>query len=86
MLVQPNGKIVLAGFSGPEGGNIQVARLTARSALDTTFGTGGKAAVDFGGDDFGLAVARAADGRIVVCRPVDGRRRRCCAAAGDRRA
>ena len=66
VLVQPNGKIVLAGFSGPEGGNIQVARLTASGRLDATFGSGGKAAVDFGGDDFGLAVARAADGRIVV--------------------
>ena len=26
VLVQPNGKLLLAGFSGPEGGNIQVAR------------------------------------------------------------
>ena len=62
----PNGKILLAGFSGPEGGNIQVARLKANGALDTTFGTGGKATVDFGGDDFGLAMARQADGRILV--------------------
>lgn len=40
VLVLPNGKILLAGFSGPEGGNIQVARLNANGALDTTFGTG----------------------------------------------
>jgi len=66
VLVAPNGKILLAGFSGPEGGNIQVARLNANGALDTTFGTGGKAQVDFGGDDFGLAVARQANGRILV--------------------
>jgi len=66
VLVAPNGKILLAGFSGPEGGNIQVARLNANGALDTTFGTGGKAPVDFGGDDFGLAVARQANGRILV--------------------
>lgn len=66
VLVAPNGKILLAGFSGPEGGNIQVARLNANGAMDTTFGTGGKAPVDFGGDDFGLAVARQANGRIVV--------------------
>ena len=66
VLVLPNGKILLAGFSGPEGGNIQVARLKANGALDTTFGTGGKATVDFGGDDFGLAMARQADGRILV--------------------
>ena len=66
MVVLPNGKILLAGFSGPEGGNIQVARLNANGALDTTFGTAGKAPVDFGGDDFGAAMARQANGRILV--------------------
>src|SRR4051812_19131915 len=66
VLVLPNGKLLLAGFSGPEGGNIQVARLNPNGALDTTFGTGGTAAVDFGGDDFGLAMARQANGRILV--------------------
>jgi uncharacterized delta-60 repeat protein len=66
VLVAPNGKILLGGFSGPEGGNIQVARLNATGALDTTFGTGGIAGIDFGGDDFGEAMARQADGRIVV--------------------
>jgi uncharacterized delta-60 repeat protein len=66
VVVAPNGKILLAGFSGPEGGNIQVARLKTNGLLDTTFGTGGKAAVDFGGDDFGMAMARQADGRILV--------------------
>ncbi len=66
VLALPSGKILLAGFSGPEGGNFQVARLHANGALDTTFGTGGKAPVDFGGDDFGVAMARQANGRILV--------------------
>jgi uncharacterized delta-60 repeat protein len=66
VVVLPNGKILVGGFSGPEGGNMQVARLNADGSLDTTFGTGGKAAVDFGGDDFGLAMARQANGRIVL--------------------
>jgi uncharacterized delta-60 repeat protein len=66
VLVLPNGKLVVAGFSGPEGGDIQAARLKANGALDTAFGTGGKAAVDFGGTEFGFAAARQADGRIVV--------------------
>jgi uncharacterized delta-60 repeat protein len=66
VVVAPNGKILLGGFSGPEGGNIQVARLTATGALDTTFGSGGIAGIDFGGDDFGEAMARQADGRILV--------------------
>jgi uncharacterized delta-60 repeat protein len=66
VLVLPSGKIMLAGFSGPEGGNLQAARLNPKGALDATFGTGGKVGVDFGGDDFGLAIARQADGRILV--------------------
>jgi uncharacterized delta-60 repeat protein len=66
VLVMPNGKILVAGFSGPEGGNIQVARLEAGGALDAGFGTEGRAPVDFGGDDFGLAMARQADGRILI--------------------
>ena len=66
VLVRPDGKLVVAGFSGPEGGDIEVGRLKANGALDTAFGTGGKAGVDFGGTEFGFAAARQADGRIVV--------------------
>jgi uncharacterized delta-60 repeat protein len=66
VVVAPNDKLLIGGFSGPEGGNIQVARLTPNGALDTTFATGGNATIDFGGDDFGEAMARQADGRIVV--------------------
>jgi uncharacterized delta-60 repeat protein len=66
VLVLPNGKLVVAGFSGPEGGDIQAARLKANGALDTAFGTGGKARVDFGDTEFAFAAARQADGRIVV--------------------
>ena len=66
VVVAPNGKILLGGFSGPEGGNIQVARMKANGAFDTTFGTGGIATVDFGGTEFGEAMARQADGRILV--------------------
>jgi uncharacterized delta-60 repeat protein len=66
VVVLRNGKLLVGGFSGPEGGNFQVARLNADGALDTTFGTGGKAPVDFGGDDFGVAMARHANGRILV--------------------
>jgi uncharacterized delta-60 repeat protein len=66
VLVLPNGRLIVAGFSGPEGGNIQAARLTAGGALDVSFGTNGVSGVDFGGDDFGLAAARQADGRLLV--------------------
>ena len=66
VVVAPNGKLLLGGFSGPEGGNIQVARLKANGAFDTTFGAGGIATVDFGDTEFGEAMARQADGRILV--------------------
>jgi uncharacterized delta-60 repeat protein len=66
VLVLPNGKLLVGGFSGPETGNVQVARLNANGALDSTFGTGGIATADFGGDDFGRAMARQANGRILI--------------------
>jgi uncharacterized delta-60 repeat protein len=66
VVVLPNGKLLVGGFSGPETGNIQVARLKPNGQLDTTFGAGGIATSDFGGDDFGLAMARQANGRILV--------------------
>jgi uncharacterized delta-60 repeat protein len=67
VIVLPNGKLLLGGFSGPEGGNVQVARMRADGALDaSSFGTAGVATVDFGGDDFGMAMARQANGRIVI--------------------
>jgi uncharacterized delta-60 repeat protein len=66
VLVLPNGKLLLTGFSGPEGGNLQLARLKPAGELDATFGVGGIAKVDYGGDEFGYAMARQANGRIVV--------------------
>lgn len=66
VLVLPGGKLVVSGYSGPEGGDVRAARLTSAGALDPGFGTGGIAGVDFGGDDFGLALARQADGRLLI--------------------
>ena len=66
VIVLPNGKYLLGGFSGPEGGNMQAARMNPNGALDSAFGTGGVATVDFGGDDFAVAMARQPDGRILL--------------------
>ncbi len=66
VIVLSSGKLLLGGFSGPEGGNIQAARLNANGALDPTFGTGGIATVDLGGTEFGNAMARQANGRILI--------------------
>jgi uncharacterized delta-60 repeat protein len=66
VIVLPDGKLLVGGFSGPETGNMQAARLNANGSLDTSFGTGGIATVGFGGDEFVDAMARQANGRILL--------------------
>ena len=58
VLVQPNGRIVVAG-GGAAASSFCVVRLRTNGTLDTTFGSGGKKVIDFGGDDesvFGAAL------------------------------
>src|SRR5262249_38913360 len=67
---QADGKILVGGSvatNGTGAWDFALARLTAAGALDPSFGTGGKATFDFGGDDFltGL-VLQPADGKIVL--------------------
>ena len=50
VLVQSNGRIVVAG-GGAAGGSFCVVRLRTNGTLDTTFGSGGKRIVDFGGEN-----------------------------------
>lgn len=65
--VQTDGKILVAGPSVP-GANSDFAlvRYTTTGALDTTFGTGGKAFADFGGAEVATGLAVQSDGKIVV--------------------
>lgn len=66
--VQSDGKIVAAGTAGGSAGlpNFALARYTSNGTLDPTFGDGGKVTTDFGGDDYGQAMAIQDDGKIVV--------------------
>jgi uncharacterized delta-60 repeat protein len=68
--LQPDGKIVIAGFSKPFGSvaaNFLVARFNPDGTLDHTFALLGFNVVDFAsGDDYGHALALASDGKIVV--------------------
>lgn len=72
VLVQSDGRIVLAGHAGtstPLGvdNDFAVARFTSAGVLDGTFGTAGKSRTDFGGrSDLGLAAALQSDDKIVV--------------------
>lgn len=62
--VQRDGKIVAAART--TGGDFGVARIDPAGNLDATFGTGGLATIDIGGDDDADVVAVQGTGEIVV--------------------
>jgi uncharacterized delta-60 repeat protein len=64
--IQSDGKIVVAGSFNASNNDFAVVRYNANGTLDTSFNETGKAAADFGADDFGRSVAMHGDGRIVV--------------------
>jgi uncharacterized delta-60 repeat protein len=67
VLVQPDGRYLLTGFTNA-GGKYQfaAARLTLAGALDPSFDTDGKATVALSTNDQAYAAARDAAGRVVV--------------------
>jgi uncharacterized delta-60 repeat protein len=65
VLIQPDGKIVTVGYGGP-GQDWVVTRLTPDGLPDASFDGDGTATFDFGGMDFGEAVALLPDGRLVL--------------------
>lgn len=71
LAVQPDGKIVVAGYefniSSRTQANFAVARTNSDGTLDTTFDSDGKVTTDFlGGNDIAYDIALQADGKIVV--------------------
>jgi uncharacterized delta-60 repeat protein len=69
LVIQADGKIVVAGQSANAGANpdFAVARYLSTGALDTGFGTAGKATVDFFGSiDGATGVVVQSDGKIVL--------------------
>lgn len=66
--IQPDGKIVVAGYEGSGFGiNFLLARFWPSGTLDNTFGFGGFNVIDFAGwDDYAHAVAIAPDGKVVL--------------------
>jgi uncharacterized delta-60 repeat protein len=66
MLLQPDGKIVLAGGTSV-GGDFAMARYTSNGSLDPTFGGSGLVTTSFGfGVDLAYAIVRRPDGRLLV--------------------
>lgn len=78
VLVQPDGRIVVAGTSQPAGGGqpmvVALARYMANGALDTSFGSGGKV-FDTAQPGTAYAIALQGDGKLVIAgsAPVSGR-------------
>jgi len=71
MVIQPDGKIILAGYSlsaeGFDHSDFALARYHADGSLDFGFGTGGKVTTDFSGlSDTASAIALQPDGKIIV--------------------
>jgi uncharacterized delta-60 repeat protein len=65
--LQPDGKIVVAGFSRTANDDFALARYNTNGSLDTTFDGDGKLTIDFdSGIDSGEAVAIQPDGKIVM--------------------
>ena len=61
--VQADSKILFAGSSGDD---FALARYNSDGSLDTTFGSNGKLATDFGGVDYGYSVTVQPDGKILL--------------------
>jgi uncharacterized delta-60 repeat protein len=69
VLVQPDGKVVVAGSTGGTGSNFALVRYNVDGSLDTSFGgrAKGKVTTDINSsNDYGWTMALQADGKIVV--------------------
>jgi uncharacterized delta-60 repeat protein len=66
--IQPDGKIVVVGYTGQAVGPsvIALARYTANGALDTTFGTSGIVVTNLVGRAFAVALEPGSDPKIVI--------------------
>jgi len=74
VVVQPDGKIVVAGSADASGADdFGVVRYNPNGALDTGFSGDGKQTTDFGGNDPAFEAVVQSDGKIVVGGATDAR-------------
>jgi uncharacterized delta-60 repeat protein len=68
VLLQPDGKIVVAGSAFPVGGDVvmALARYETDGTLDATFGTGGIVTLAGPADQYAYALALQSDGKLVA--------------------
>ena len=65
MVVQPDGKIVVAGYQDTSDADFAWWRYNSDGTLDSSFGTAGKTTTSFGGNDYGLSIVQQADGKLM---------------------
>lgn len=68
MTLQPDGKILVAGFTidSNNSSNIALARYNPDGSLDSSFNGVGKTTADFGGNDYSQSLTLQSDGKILV--------------------
>ncbi|MBF8255996.1 MAG: putative delta-60 repeat protein [Anaerolineales bacterium] len=66
VVIQPDGKIVAAGYTGFLNTDFALARYNTDGSLDTTFGTGGIATTAIGIHSYAKGVAVQSDGKILA--------------------
>jgi uncharacterized delta-60 repeat protein len=72
LVIQPNGRIVAAGFAAPlhhpSNADFGLARYRSNGSLDLSFSANGKLRTRFGPNDqdYGFAIARPGDGKLLV--------------------
>ena len=67
LVIEPGGRIVVAGHLKSNPPQIEIARLNNNGSLDTSFGVGGKVTTEqANGASFAAALAETGDGRILV--------------------
>ena len=67
LAIQSDGKIVTGGFvNNGSSGDGALTRHNADGTVDRAFGTAGRVVTDFGGRNFGSALAIQSDGKIIV--------------------
>jgi uncharacterized delta-60 repeat protein len=72
VVLQPDGRIVVAGRAGNSGIDFAVARYLPNGTLDATFNDNGRVTTNLGGSDYGRSVALQPDGKILVGGSSDG--------------
>jgi len=66
MVIQADGKIVVAGWAGDPIRDFAVVRYNTNGSLDTSFDSDGKVIIDMGEDSFANDLALQPDGKIIV--------------------